>query len=287
MYSKRISKSFESASEIEFSERDKFVIFSDIHRGTGDVNDNFAANQNIFFYALSSYYDKGYTYIELGDGDELWENKRIEPIIAEYCHIFWLIDKFHRDGRMIMLYGNHDIVKRSEKWRSAHISKLPTDSHCSLESILDGAEISETLILRNSDSGKAYYLIHGHQAELLNSSFWRLSKFLVRHIWRPLESLGVKQPLGTAEHRAKMEKTEKRLINWCKETGNSLIAGHTHRPRFPDGEAEYFNAGSCVHPRCVTAIEIAYGAVNLVKWSVEPDGSILRITRTELETIII
>ena len=47
-----------------------------------------------------------------------------------------------------------------------------------------------------------------------------------------------------------------------------LIAGHTHRPSFPKvGEPMYFNDGSCVHPRCITSIEIEKGEISLVKWS--------------------
>jgi predicted phosphodiesterase len=263
---------------------DKFVIVSDAHRGTGDTNDNFAQNQNIYFHALSHYYDRGYTYIELGDGDELWENKRFEPIIAEYSHIFWLLDRFYKDGRLIMLYGNHDMVKRNPAFRSAHMSELPAEPGYESMRIFTGLDCPESLILSNEEHGKSFYLTHGHQVEPLNSTFWRLARFLVRHLWRPMESLGFKQPLGTAEHRNKKETAERRLIKWCADTGKSLIAGHTHRPRFPEpGAAQYFNSGSCVHPRCITALEICYGTINLVKWAVESgkDGT-LKIARTEL-----
>lgn len=46
-----------------------------------------------------------------------------------------------------------------------------------------------------------------------------------------------------------------------------VIAGHTHRPVLPTpGESLYVNDGSCVHPRCITAIEIDGGMITLVKW---------------------
>lgn len=48
-----------------------------------------------------------------------------------------------------------------------------------------------------------------------------------------------------------------------------MIAGHTHRPVFPQpGEGYYFNDGSCVHPRCITAIEIENHRIALVKWEI-------------------
>ena len=50
-----------------------------------------------------------------------------------------------------------------------------------------------------------------------------------------------------------------------------MIAGHTHRPVFSEPEEGcYFNTGSCVHPRCITCIEIERNNIMLVKWSVRP-----------------
>ena len=56
-----------------------------------------------------------------------------------------------------------------------------------------------------------------------------------------------------------------------------MVAGHTHRPMFPEvGEPPYFNDGSCVHPRCITAMEIVFGNIKLVKWYVntKEDGTL-------------
>ena len=66
----------------------KIVLMSDCHRGTGDWSDTFLKNQNIYFSALMNYYEKGYTYIELGDGDELWENKRMKDISEIHNNVF-------------------------------------------------------------------------------------------------------------------------------------------------------------------------------------------------------
>ena len=56
-----------------------------------------------------------------------------------------------------------------------------------------------------------------------------------------------------------------------------LICGHTHRSVFPIvGDALYFNDGSCVHPRCITGIEIRNGMIALVKWAImtKPDRTL-------------
>ena len=75
---RRLSKVYENSKVIPYDYYSKFVIMSDCHRGSGNSGDNFLKNQNIFFAALNDYYKKGFTYIELGDGDELWENRCME-----------------------------------------------------------------------------------------------------------------------------------------------------------------------------------------------------------------
>ena len=75
---KRLDRLFETAPRILFSNKSKIVLFSDCHRGDGGAADNFAKNQNIYFHALNYYYENGFAYFELGDGEELWENKSLK-----------------------------------------------------------------------------------------------------------------------------------------------------------------------------------------------------------------
>jgi hypothetical protein len=51
----------------------RFIVFSDAHRGDGTGADDFAANSLIFKCALDYYLAQGFTLIELGDAEELWE----------------------------------------------------------------------------------------------------------------------------------------------------------------------------------------------------------------------
>ena len=66
-----------------------------------------------------------------------------------------------------------------------------------------------------------------------------------------------------------------------------VIAGHTHRPRFPvERDLFYFNTGSCVHPRCITGIEIENGKIALVKWFIDVTsgvGGLMFINKEVLE----
>ncbi|MEC8884572.1 MAG: serine/threonine protein phosphatase, partial [Bacteroidota bacterium] len=70
----RFDRAFANAPVIPFSDESKFILFSDCHRGDNSGADDFANNRNIYFHALKQYYQNGFTYCELGDGDELWEN---------------------------------------------------------------------------------------------------------------------------------------------------------------------------------------------------------------------
>ncbi|MBN1262191.1 MAG: serine/threonine protein phosphatase, partial [Anaerolineae bacterium] len=71
--SSRLSGVLASAPEIPFTDDDRFIFFSDCHRGDNSWADDSAHNQSLMFHALQHYYREGFTYIEVGDGDELWE----------------------------------------------------------------------------------------------------------------------------------------------------------------------------------------------------------------------
>jgi hypothetical protein len=63
------------------------------------------------------------------------------------------------------------------------------------------------------------------------------------------------------------------------------IVGHTHRSVFPaENEPPYFNDGSCVHPHCITGLEIAGGKISLIKWYVNiKDNGALFIDKEVLD----
>ena len=77
---KRLNAAFAHAPVLPLTPSSRYILFSDCHRGCGTNNDNFLKNQNLYFAALQHYYTHGYTYIELGDGDELWENRSFDTI---------------------------------------------------------------------------------------------------------------------------------------------------------------------------------------------------------------
>lgn len=269
----RLDKTFEGAPRLPLNERTKYVLISDCHRGVGTSNDNFLKNQNLYYAALQHYYRMGYTYIELGDGDELWENRSMEQIIEAHGNVFFLLSRFYERGRLYMLYGNHDMVKKDSRYTAKKCSVYPrclgNDTHLENQPLLPDIRFYPGLILENTRSPSAgeVYLTHGHQADLFNSTLWRLSRFLVRYLWKPLERYGVLDPTSAAKNYTRKHKTEQRLHDWALREGRILITGHTHRPALSAEDPHYYNSGSCVHPRCITCLEIERMHIRLVKWT--------------------
>lgn len=274
---KRITKVFESAKEISFDDSSRIILMSDVHRGDGSGADDFAKNQNLYFAALTHYYNENYTYIEIGDGDELWKNQDLSDIIYVYSHIFWLLSKFFQEHRLYFIFGNHDMVKSKDKFVQSSMYQYYDERAKKNIPLFENIKLHEGLVLRHRETDQKILLIHGHQVSFLDYEMWKISRFLVRYLWRPLELFGVNDPTSTAKNYDKKDAVEKQLIEWVTREKHMLIAGHTHRPMFPEvGEPLYFNDGSSVHPRCITGIEIADGSISLVKWTVKTknDGTL-------------
>jgi len=281
----RLSKVFESSKVIPFDDSSRFILMSDCHRGDGSWADNFRKNRNNYYAALTYYFKNNFTYIELGDGDELWENDEMDEIISQHGDVFMLLSKFVESNRVYFIYGNHDMVKkkfgagRRINWR--YYDENDRKNILLFESI----KVHEGLILQHVKTGYKIFLVHGHQMDFLNDTLSWLSKFLVRYFWRPLEMLGIKDPTSTSKNRQKKASIEEKMTEWVRRNKHMLIAGHTHRPVFPDpGQVPYFNDGCCVHPNGITGIEIREGWIIPVRWStkIREDGT-LYVDRDEIK----
>lgn len=266
-YEARLSKSFENALVLPMNRNTKYIIFSDCHRGNGRVNDNFLKNEFLYLGALKYYFSRDFTYLELGDGDELWENRSMEKIKEVHRHSFEMLAKFYQSHRLYMVYGNHDMVKKKESFLKKFYDTYYCDTLLCQHPLCPGVSFYAGIILRDSFGKKDIYLTHGHQASVMNSTLWMVNRFFVRYLWKPLELMGVPDPTSAANNHTKKEKTERRLTNWAKKRENILITGHTHRPMMGSKKSPYFNTGSCIHPAGITGIEIENRCITLVKWS--------------------
>ncbi len=283
---KRLDKAYNTAKIITFDDQSKFILFSDCHRGDNSFADDFANNRNIYFHALKHYFSEGFQYCELGDGDELWENLSFDPIFEAHKNVYMLMKKFHQQNRLHMVWGNHDMVYRNPNFVKKHLETYFDAEEEKDKTLLNDLKYHEGLVLKHEQTGQELFLTHGHQADTWNYTFWKWSRFLVRILWKPLNVIGISDPTRPAKNHKELIKVERRTKKWITENNNRItIAGHTHRPRFPEpGDIPFFNDGSCVHPRCITGIEIENGKITLIKWLIDTnDDGILQIVRVVLE----
>lgn len=269
---KKVSRVYENSKQIPFDDNSRFILMCDCHRGNGSWGDDFSRNRNLYIAALNHYYRNDFTYIEIGDGDELWENRQLSEIINIHRDVFGLMAKFYRENRLYFIFGNHDMEKKNKTFVKKNFFKYYDERENDFVSLFENIECHEGLVLKHAVTGDKIFLTHGHQVDFLNYTAWKVGRFLVRYLWRPLNIFGIKDPTSTAKNYKKKERVEKKLTQWVKREKRMMISGHTHRPMFPEpGEPPYFNGGSCVYPQDITGIEIAEGSITLVKWSVQTE----------------
>ncbi len=282
----RLNRAYKNAKIIPFDDDSKFVIFSDCHRGDNSFADEFANNRNIYFHALKHYHEHGFTYCELGDGDELWENRNFQMIFRAHKNVYELLAQFYTENRLEMIWGNHDMVYRNPKYVKKHLNTYLDHKTNQETPLFPGITYQEAIILQHQKTKQEIFMLHGHQADFMNYTAWKVNRFLVRVLWKPLQIIGISDPTSPAKNYRETIRVERRIKKWIATKNNLFtIIGHTHRPRFPEaGELALFNDGSCVHPRSITGMEIENGNITLIKWEISTsENGILQIIRTPLE----
>jgi predicted phosphodiesterase len=285
----RLTRAYKEAQRISFDNHSKFILFSDCHRGDGSFADDFANNRNIYQHALKHYFEDGFTYIELGDGDELWENLFFRDVFEANKNIFLLLQKYYDKNRLHMIYGNHDMVYKNPDT----VKKCFTDYFSIKEGkkmpLMPDLKFNEGIVLESSETKQELFLTHGHQADFMNYVGWKFNRFFVRILWKPLQIWGIKDPTSPAKNYKELLKVERKIKIWIANSNNKItIIGHTHRPHFPkpqESELNFFNVGSCVHPRSITGIEIKEGTIALIKWFIDTtDDGTLQIVKEYIES---
>jgi len=280
----RLTHAYKNAKVIPFDDNSKFIFFSDIHRGDDSVSDEFTRNQNIYLHALNYYYHNGYVYVEVGDGDELWEHKKFKHIRIAHTDVFLVIKKFFDQGRFIMLYGNHNIYLKNKKFVEENYYKFYDEYKQERVEMFKKIEPVEAIILKHKKTGQEIFVVHGHQGDFMNDQLWRVSMLLLRYFWRFMHVVGFENPSSPARNLYRRHKVEKNYNKWIRENKMMLICGHTHRPKFPkNNDLPYFNTGCCIHTRGITGIEIESGQIRMVAWRIteEKDGE-MKVTRHEV-----
>ncbi|MCP9752693.1 metallophosphoesterase [Ferruginibacter sp. HRS2-29] len=256
--------------------KDRFIIFSDQHKGNKSWADDFKGSETNYVAALNYYYKQGYSFINLGDSEELWKFKAGEILPANE-RSFAAESAFQPD-RYYKTFGNHDIIWKNKLDVSFLLKKyfqMPLPVH-------------EGIVLKCSHGDISFdiFLTHGHQGDMMsdNNAF---STWIVAHIWMPLQRflrLNINAPSKDFSLR---NNHNKMMHEWSSERTNLiLVTGHTHQPVFASGKyynhpsnkidvkgpqqdvkPSYFNTGCCCYDDGdITGIEIADGFIRLIKW---------------------
>ncbi|MEL4107065.1 metallophosphoesterase [Oscillospiraceae bacterium WX1] len=280
----KLTQVYKKSIQIPYNDDSKIVLIGDCHRGDGSWIDNFLHNRPLYYAALRHYYDGGFTYIDLGDSEELWKFKSLRDISSIYIDIYRLLHHFYAENRLFMIYGNHDMAKKDPQYVRENMARYYDNHTNQYEPLFENITVHEGLILRHAVTEKELFLVHGHQGDLRDDQFWRSGRFFVRHFWRRMELLGFKDITSAAKNNVKKKRVERSLTQWAVQNNTYIVAGHTHRPVCPlDPKIPYFNVGSAVHPSCITCLELVGNALTLVKWSVRPtENLLLSVARQEI-----
>ncbi|NKQ39063.1 MAG: serine/threonine protein phosphatase [Methanosarcinales archaeon] len=266
---KILNQAFKNAECVNINKDSKIIFFSDLHRGDNSYADDFKHNMLIHDYALNKYYKQNFTYIEIGDGVELWENRYFAPIYNSHKNSFELLKLFQQKQRLFLLWGNHDMEFRDPIFVEKLRNKFFLPKNLAEKNVLFNLKYYESLLLNIEGTNKTIFVLHGHQADYMNYIHWKFNRFFVRYFWKYMQKwFGISDPTSPAKNYTNLIRVEKKLNKWIVKNNNQMIiCGHTHRPRFPDpGDIPLFNDGSCVHPSSIIGIEIVDLKISLIKW---------------------
>ncbi len=205
---------------------DRLVVLSDMHRGTRDRADDFLPCEESYKRALDHYVESGYTLVLLGDAEELWKSPP-EKVIAAYPGVYEREGRFHAEGRLLRIWGNHD-----EEWASPILVEQMLDP----VSPPGGLRVGESLLLEVRSGVETLghlFLVHGHQGTGFSDTLAFLARFTVRFVWKPLQHVSRASRTAPSANRRVREKHNRATRKWAESHDKLLlITGHTHRPVF-------------------------------------------------------
>ncbi len=300
--------------------KDKFILFSDQHKGAKNGSDDFAHAEPNYLAALEYYYNNHFHFISLGDSEELWENL-VWPVMSKNKTSSEAEKKFVAANRFTKVFGNHDLFWNNDPFAAIHLKNMYGAA----------VKVYEGVVLQTSYEGHAtnIFLTHGHQGDG-QSDANPISAWFVSRIWAPFQSFLRINP-NTPAYKTEMKTTHNRFMyEWSKlESNPVLITGHTHQPVFAslthlerlykqlitaekNNEQQeitrlkneigfrqktynyvqsnymnmkpfYFNTGCCCFTDGdITGIEIADGMIRLIKWAMN-QGDSQRFVLEEME----
>lgn len=183
----------------------KYLIFSDLHIGSGGRNDDFSPNSEMFLTILRDYLERDYTLILNGDIEELLRFP-LEDIMHRWPRFFELLDAFRDGPGLYKIIGNHDME---------------------LQDAIDYPyELYEALKFRYKDG--SLFIFHGHQTMRRYREYNPYIHYSLKYLANPLNI----KNYAVSHSSRKRFTTEKRVYNFSSEQKVLSIIGHTHRPLF-------------------------------------------------------
>jgi len=218
----RVYAEAKSAGALPAGEGNRYIIFSDQHKGAKNGADNFRPCEQNYLAALDYYTRRDYALVVLGDAEEQ-QQERTGRIIAAYRAVFEREAGFFKKGKYYKIVGNHDYRWNSRK----HVARF-------LSPFFPGITIREGMLLeyRHPVTGEigSLLLTHGHQGTLFSDKILWLSTVGVWlfKFWRILTGKGRNSPANSYRLRAAHDRV---MYTWASRKMNfALITGHTHRP---------------------------------------------------------
>ncbi len=264
----RMDKLYQKSKKIPINNQSQLVFMSDIHRGDNSVSDEFGQNRLIYNHALQYYNSYRFTYVEVGDGDELWEVPKYQYIRSAHPDTFDILREFHGDGRLIMLSGNHNSQVAKPEYVKRNMERQYDRFLDETVETFPGLQTYEAVTFTYENTGQELFVCHGHQGQVFNDYLAGIGMVTNRYIWRFIHKAGFRYTANPVKNRYRTAATEKRMKRWLDGNDLILICGHTHRPRLPaEGEPAYFNTGCAIHPRGITCLELSFGQAALVMWT--------------------
>ena len=204
----RMDSLYNQARPVSIDSDSKFVIFSDLHVGNRRSRDDFRINSEMFMEILKKkYYPQGFTLILNGDVEELLRVP-LNRIQGKWPDLYNTFELFHKEGRLIKTYGNHDIDLSIQK-----------------NTGINGDIVEAVKLEYEKDS---ILVFHGHQASpyrgWVNILIGILLKFIAHPLWIKNFSL--------SHDNTRIHRTERRVYEYAKKKKIIAIIGHTHRPIF-------------------------------------------------------
>jgi predicted phosphodiesterase len=203
--------------------QEKFIIFSDMHKGAKNGADDFAVCEPAYLAALDFYYAQGFRFIALGDSEELWENS-LTAVKKNNTYAFEREQKFVQALAFIKIFGNHDL-----HWQNDPLASFQLKEIYSIE-----VPVYEGVVLQTTVGGRTVhiYCTHGHQGDAVSDGNW-FSKFFVSKIWAPFQAFLRINPNTPAFNDHLKSAHNALMYEWsAQQTNLLLITGHTHQPVF-------------------------------------------------------